>query len=218
MTSSRASSTTDTVRLATEGDLSGIAVSLARAFFDDPVSSWMVPEDDRHERLVRMFKLMLDFQFRVGHIYTTSDTVGTSMWSLPGNWRLDLKAMNDFAGNVFDIFGDNLDRALEVVSTLEDNHPQNPPHWYLGALGTHPDWQGRGIGTALLMPILARADAEQSRVFLESSKERNVPYYHRFGFEVVGELTIPGGGPTLWPMWRDPRPVESSAATTRVGH
>ncbi|MGE4363035.1 MAG: GNAT family N-acetyltransferase, partial [Mycolicibacterium sp.] len=32
----------------------------------------------------------------------------------------------------------------------------------------------------------------------------NVPYYLRFGFEVTGELTIPGGGPTMWQMWRRP--------------
>jgi predicted N-acetyltransferase YhbS len=30
------------------------------------------------------------------------------------------------------------------------------------------------------------------------------PYYERFGFEVTGELVI-AGGPTLWPMWRQPR-------------
>jgi len=32
-----------------------------------------------------------------------------------------------------------------------------------------------------------------------------VPFYERHGFRVIGELSIPGGGPTLWLMWRDPQ-------------
>ena len=51
---------------------------------------------------------------------------------------------------------------------------------------------------------LARCDAARLPAYLESSKERNVPFYERHGFRVTGELTIPGGGPTLWLMWRNP--------------
>lgn len=52
---------------------------------------------------------------------------------------------------------------------------------------------------------LDRADAEHAPAYLESSKESNVPYYERFGFEVTRAIVIPGGGPTLWGMWRQPR-------------
>jgi len=34
--------------------------------------------------------------------------------------------------------------------------------------------------------------------------------WRRHGFRVTRELTVPGGGPTLWLMWREPEPGTGS--------
>ena len=83
-------------------------------------------------------------------------------------------------------------------------HPERP-HWYLSGIGTDPPAQGSGVGSALMRSQMARCDAAGEAAYLESSKERNVPFYERHGFRVSGELTVPGGGPTLWLMWRNPQ-------------
>jgi len=38
--------------------------------------------------------------------------------------------------------------------------------------------------------------------YLESSNQRDLPLYERFGFKVIQELSLPDGGPTLWTMLR----------------
>jgi hypothetical protein len=48
---------------------------------------------------------------------------------------------------------------------------------------------------------LARSDAAGLPAYLESSKEKNLSFYRRHGFEVVGHIAIPNG-PALWPMLR----------------
>jgi hypothetical protein len=50
-----------------------------------------------------------------------------------------------------------------------------------------------------------RLDAEGIPGYLESSNERNLPLYRRYGFEVTGEIVLPEDGPIIWPMWRDPQ-------------
>jgi GNAT superfamily N-acetyltransferase len=71
-------------------------------------------------------------------------------------------------------------------------------------LAVDPPAQGKGVGSALMQPVLERSDTEGVPCFVESSKDRNVPFYARHGFEVTGEIRIPAG-PTIWPMWREPR-------------
>jgi ribosomal protein S18 acetylase RimI-like enzyme len=87
---------------------------------------------------------------------------------------------------------------------VESMHPHEP-HWYLATLGTAVEMQGRGVGSALLRPVLSHCDAAGLPCYLESSKERNVPFYRRHGFEVVHELKLPDDGPPIWTMWREPR-------------
>ncbi len=62
------------------------------------------------------------------------------------------------------------------------------PHWYLATLGTDPDRQGKGLGSTLMESMARRIDESGLPAYLESSKERNVSFYARFGFEVVDEL------------------------------
>ena len=82
-------------------------------------------------------------------------------------------------------------------------HHLREPHYYLAALGTDPSHQRKGIGSALIQPVLDRCDRESLPAYLESSKRTNIPFYERHGFEVVEELEVPGG-PKLWPMVRRP--------------
>jgi GNAT superfamily N-acetyltransferase len=95
-------------------------------------------------------------------------------------------------------------RAFQLLFEVDDLHPKEP-HWYLATLGTDPSMQGKGIGTKLLRDALRLADEKGMPAYLESSKESNVPFYARSGFEVVGEVRV-SGSPTLWRMWRDPLP------------
>ena len=57
--------------------------------------------------------------------------------------------------------GRNVSRGMTAVQTMEKRHPKEPAHYYLPVLGVEPEFQGRGFGSALLQPVLARCDRDR---------------------------------------------------------
>jgi GNAT superfamily N-acetyltransferase len=193
------------VRRATTDDVDVLARVLARAFDDDPISEFLFPDARRRQRaLPRYFSILLRPAFLPsGEVWTDGDACGSAMWTPPTQRRPSTRDLLRFAPLV-PVLGRRLPQAISTMQAVERHHPRTP-HWYLAVLGTDPPRQGRGVGSALLGPVLERCDADGLPAYLESSKERNVPFYARHGFRVTTTIDLPGGGPRLWLMWREPR-------------
>ncbi len=139
-----------------------------------------------------------------GGAVATIDGHAGALWSPPDRWKPGISDALIQAPGAVRLFTWRLPGAIKVLSAVERVHPTEP-HWYLALLGTDPDFQGRGYGSAVLAPILERCDTEGTPAYLESSKEANVPFYERHGFEVTGTLDLAKGrGPRMWLMWREP--------------
>jgi GNAT superfamily N-acetyltransferase len=77
-----------------------------------------------------------------------------------------------------------------------------------------PGEQGNGLGSRLIQPVLEICDRDGIPAYLESSKRSNIAFYARHGFRVTAELKLARRGPTMWPMWREPRGTPSSPPDT----
>jgi ribosomal protein S18 acetylase RimI-like enzyme len=185
----------------------------ARAFFDDPLFAFVLPDERiRAERLRWLMRVGIVLGTQLGHVHTTlGDMVGHAVWLPPGHTDIADDRMSE-AGFVDpeQRIGDlSLGRFGAFLEQATATHHRLLPHahWYLLILGVDPPQQGRGLGGALLAPTLTRADAEGLPCYLETATERNVTFYRRHGFEVADEQVIDGGGPRVWSMIRAPRPL-----------
>jgi GNAT superfamily N-acetyltransferase len=190
------------VRPALAEDFSPLAEVLARAFYDDPVTAWFYPNAARRMRHARRFFRIRLRQLTVhGLIYTTSDVAGAALWAPPGRWREDMRqALMQLP--MLPVLLPRIVRTTHAVRAIERHHPAEP-HFYLSVIGTDPEQQGGGIGSALLAPVLQRCDETGTAAYLECSKESNVSFYERHGFAVTTCIELPAG-PPLWLMWREP--------------
>jgi GNAT superfamily N-acetyltransferase len=196
------------VRKASPEDVPPLAEALARAFHDDPGWSHLLPDPgDRTERLRIFFEAELHgLALPLGLVWTTEEVVGGAVWMPPGKWRVPVGATIREVAPMLKVFGRRIPLALRSRLRMEGHHPRQPPHWYLAFMGVAPESQGRGIGTELLRPALATQEADGAPAYLEASTPRSRALYQRNGFAVTGELNLPGGGPPLWQMWREPAP------------
>jgi GNAT superfamily N-acetyltransferase len=183
---------------------------LARAFFDDPVFTWVLRGDIRRMRVLRQgFELFLRRVWLAEEeTYTTAATAGVAAWEPPGAWKLGLGQQLRLLPRMLAAFARHSPRVLRALTVLEAGHPAEPehaPHYYLSFLGVDPPWQGRGLGGALLAPVLGRCDHDGMAAYLEASTMRSRALYERNGFTVTEEFKLGRGAPAQWRMWREPR-------------
>jgi ribosomal protein S18 acetylase RimI-like enzyme len=184
---------------------------LARALHDDPHWAWILPHESKRAQVLPWFMgVWARYCHRYGEVHITTGKVeGAALWIPPGKYPPSVAGMI-VAGMILvplkfgrAAFG----RLMSSANYAAQLHKRDVPrrHWYLPTLGVDPPRQGQGIGGALIQPVLARADAEGLLCYVETEKERNLPFYRRHGFEVVVEGDLPNSGPHFWTMKREPR-------------
>ena len=201
------SQTTVTVTRATTEDVPVVANVLARAFQDDPVFAWSIPDPDRRRAgLPSVFAAFADLYLPYEETYVTSDRAGTALWAPTSTDPFDSEAGEVFGNRIAEVLDEeDAQRCLAIGELFAEHHPAQP--WaYLQLIGVEPEQQRRGLGSQLLTSVLDRCDATGTPAYLEAGTVDNRRLYQRHGFEIIDEITLPDGGPPVWLMWRDPAP------------
>lgn len=198
------------VRLAASQFAPAAAV-LARAFRDDPLMAYTIPNPvERARMLPEIYVRMVRFGLLTGEVYATAGAIeGVAVW-LPPNARwtrknIEASGMHQLAVLV----GDDAYRRYRAVVECEWQARQRDmvtPCWYLFLLGVEPRSQRHGLGSELMRPILERADRDRLACYLETENPRNVPFYLKQGFEVILDGEEAGSSDVkFWTFRRTPK-------------
>jgi hypothetical protein len=129
------------IRRLERGEAARGATTLAGAFQDDPVMSWVFPRPDRRARALRDgFELFLrrvwlqhDECFATSRVRGENDGVaGAACWLPPGHWHLPAARQVALFPSLLRIGRERAPRFLRVFALAERKHARGR-HWYLVA-------------------------------------------------------------------------------------
>jgi len=194
--------------------------AVARAFLDDPMWSCVLPDRGVRDVALRpMWRALVGFARVYGEALTTPGGEGAACWIRPGKTRttlwMVLRTGLGLPRAIVRLPRDARERFFTMMRFIDERHRlvMSGPHWYLWVLGVAPEVQRRGIGRALLRPILDRADATGVSCYLETQTEGNVAFYRECGFDVIDEQNEPVCGLPIWFMRRIARSLEQGSET-----
>ena len=171
------------------------------AFTGDPLMRWL-DERDGSDRcmLAAMASSDLKVAARRGIIHTVNGGAGNAIWYPPGA-KQDLFDRIELITSLLPVM--RLTRRMwakvRLFRKIIKIHP-GTPHYYLSQLAVHPGVQSRGLGTALLRPVLAVCDREGIPAYLETQSEKNVGFYQKSGFAVRETFTTSDVLLLIWTM------------------
>jgi len=182
-------------------DLRPAAELLGRAFYDDPLLVYALPDPVQRRALAAdHFEPIVRLSMLAGEVWRAQDAV--ACWCPPGSHQPDQE----------ELVASGLDRMPELIGAegaarleavfahLEERRLALavPDHWYLSLLGTEPGSKGQGQGGRAVAPVLTRSDESGVPSYLETMYERNTRFYERLGFQLVEHGKEPTSGLDYW--------------------
>ena len=184
------------------------SMTCACAFADDPMTAYLIPNEQKRVNLHYTFEVPLRISAMGGaEAYaTTSECEGIAIW-MPSGMKQSISMMLQAGyprlplrcGWRYFIRDAAMLRQCEKLRSKYA--PAN--HLYLGLLAVAPEHQGKGHASTLLKPMLKRLDNEKMPCYLETQNMKNVAIYRHFGFKLVHETRLLGGNNPLYLMLRE---------------
>lgn len=172
---------------------------LTTAFIADPVIRWMYP--DSRQYLASFPRFLHAFggrAFEAGTVENESENRASALWLAPGTIP-DGEAIE--ACLVATVGEEKHGDLFKVLEDMDRAHPEFA-HWYLPWFGTDPQWQSQGLGSKLMRKCLETVDRDGLPAYLETPNPRNIAFYERHGFSVIGSSRH-GDCPVVTFMLRD---------------
>lgn len=179
------------MRSATRTDKPLVTDLLSAAFDDNLSVNYIVHQNDKRKQRIRA---LMDYSFEVcyrfGKVWLSEDCKACALVLYPHQKKINLYAVWLDVKLIFTAVGiGGIKKALDREAKIKAKQPKEPMA-YLWFIGVSPLYQHQGTGSKLLQQVIADAEQQGLPVYLETSTERNLPWYEQHGFTEYDTLDL----------------------------
>lgn len=164
---------------------------LTKSFDDNKSVNYVVKQDEKREERIRG---LMDYSFDVcnafGDVWMADDDQACALVLYPDKKRTTPDAIMWDVKLALSVIG--LTRVGQVLgreSKIKAFHPKMS-FSYLWFIGVRPENQNKGKGSQLLNEIINHSERNNKPIYLETSVDRNLPWYKKHGFEIFNSLEL----------------------------
>ncbi len=164
-----------------------------RAYVNDPVHSYATKNPERRVRFVYHFMMeRLNTSNGEDYFYIDDENRGVCVWRKAHNEYgvIDFLKCPDWLYLYW--FWPNTLRTLFAYGPL-DVKVFDEDTWIISPVFVDPEHQGKGIATKLITESMKELARKGYKFGLEAQDEKNVEYYKKLGFEIIGEAEYKNG-------------------------
>lgn len=164
---------------------------LTNSFDDNRSVNYIVKNDERRvERIRNLMRYSFNLCNHFGKVVLSENKKACALILFPDKKRAIAKSVLWDLQLVKNCVGINgIRKAMSREKRIKALQPKEP-RYYLWFIGVSPESQNKGIGSALLSEIISDSEAEGRKLCLETSTEKNIPWYQKFGFVIYDELDL----------------------------
>ena len=179
------------MRRATTSDKSVIIDLLTESFDDNKSVNYVVKQcENRVDRIRKLMAYSFNVCTKFGEVWISDDHLACALLLFPEKKRSSLRTMLWDLKLAWSVIGpDRVNAVLKREARVKANHPKTPIA-YLWFFGVNPQHQSRGIGSYLMREVIEEYERKKRPLYLETSMERNLPFYKKFGFEIFHSLQL----------------------------
>ncbi|MEX0725603.1 MAG: GNAT family N-acetyltransferase [Planctomycetaceae bacterium] len=192
-------------------DIPLAARTFIEGFRQEPMFDFIFRDRTEYERLgAWMFGSWMRWAIRYGKIWVTPQCRAVAIWRKPGEGDMSFWSLihTGIWQTPLRMTFSSYRRLMQFTVMMQEHRSRlmkNQPHWYCQNIAVLPEFQGQGLGRALMRHACDIADADNLACYLETSLERNVDFYRRHGFELREALDFANWGIKPRVMIRPPQ-------------
>ena len=190
-----------------EHDRARVVSTMSKAFADDDLYRYFIPEDGVRERFLRGFMAFrLRYGLKYGTVLVAGEGAGVAVFLAPGH-QMSPKDLLLCGGlrAMLPCTKAQRERIMGFNSFADAMAARwaEKPCWHLSPICVEPPSQGKGIGKALVSYGLAQMQPSGQPCYLETQSEKNAEFYRACGFRTISRTPVPGTGMEHWGMlWK----------------